>query len=153
MNNLAASTIRSELNAASRLYPDWQSLIHSPRRHIAVMSEPFLSLVFEGKKTIESRFSLHNIAPYNRVAASDLVFMKAGPIVGCFTVSWIKYLDLTTHPIEEIKQLYDKEICGTESFWKEKASKRYVTLLGIENVRPLTPTSITKHDRRGWIVL
>ncbi len=130
-----------------------QRLAGSSRVHIAVMSEPFLGYVLEGKKTIESRFSLHKIAPYQKVQAGDVVFMKAGPIVGCFTVSWVKSYDLSNYRIQDIEQRYGKGVCGDAAFWKVKATKRYVTLMGITDIKRLTPVRIEKHDRRAWIAL
>lgn len=121
--------------------------------HLAVMNEPFLTYVFEGKKTIESRFSLHKIAPYQKVQPGDVVFMKAGFVVGCFTVSWVKYFDLSEYPIDKIRQEYGDAICGDAEFWKAKSTKRYATLIGISNMKRLTPRKIEKHDRRSWVSL
>lgn len=128
-----------------------QRLAGATRVHLAVMSEPFLSYVLEGRKTIESRFSLNKIAPYQKVRAGDVVFMKAGPIIGQFTVGWVKSYDLSSYPIRNIEQLYTRDICGDTAFWKAKSTKRYVTLMGITDVKRLTPVRIEKHDRRAWI--
>lgn len=117
------------------------------------MREPFLTYVFEGKKTIESRFSLHKIAPYQKVKPGDTVFMKAGPIVGYFTVTWVKYFDLTVYPTEALQQLYNEAICGDNEFWKAKGAKRYATLIGISNVQRVDPIAIQKHDRRAWVTI
>lgn len=115
------------------------------------MNEPFLTYVFQGKKTIESRFSLHKIAPYQKVQSGDVVFMKAGPIVGYFTVAWVKYFNLSEYPIEKIRQEHGDEICGDADFWKAKSTKRYVTLMGIRDVKRLPPIPIEKRDRRAWV--
>lgn len=125
----------------------------SNRIHLAVMNEPFLTYVFEGKKTVESRFSLRRIAPYQKVQPGDVVFMKAGVIVGCFTVAWVKYFDLNEYSVEQIKQEYDDVIYGDASFWKAKNDKRYTTLIGISDVKRLTPHKIEKRDRRAWVSL
>lgn len=130
-----------------------QKLAGSNRIHLAVMNEPFLKYVFEGKKTIESRFSLHKIAPYQKVQPGDAVFMKAGPVVGRFTVAWVKYFDLSEYPIEKLRQEYDDAICGDADFWKAKSTKRYVTLMGIQDVNRLPPMQIEKRDRRAWVSL
>ena len=121
--------------------------------HIAVMKQPFLQYVFDGKKTIESRFSLHKIAPYKKVQPGDLVFMKAGPIVGCFTVSWVKYYDLQERSIEEIQHNFGTGICGDTAFWHTKKTKRYATVIGITHVYKIEPIPIEKHDRRAWVAL
>lgn len=152
---MSLSRIQDEIDQAAKAYDDWSKFPSKRGRdiHIAVMSEPFLSYVFSEKKTVESRFSLHKIAPYQKVQPGDTVFMKAGPIVGGFEVGWVRYIDLLEHAIEDIAMTYGADICGNEVFWKEKANKRYVTLLGISNVQKLTPLRISKFDRRAWITI
>lgn len=147
--------IFAELKTAQAHAADWNLLdLDTPQNiHIAVMSEPFLAYVFEGKKTIESRFSLNKIAPYQKVHRGDLVFMKAGPIVGCFTITWTENYDLTQFSIEEIQRQYGEAICGSDDFWKLKSEKRYATLMSITNVKRLAPTRIEKRDRRAWVAL
>lgn len=149
-----AAPILSELGSAVRQYTDWRGLnLKRPNAHIAVMSEPFLSHVFNGHKTVESRFSLHKIAPYGQIKPGDLVFMKNGPIVGCFTVAWVKEFDLAEYPIVVIKKEYGDQICADDNFWLQKATKKYATIIGIGKVRHLTPMNISKRDRRGWVKL
>lgn len=152
--NDTAIRILAELYDAGQQHSDWAGLVQSGHRlHIAVMVEPFLSLVFEGRKTVESRFSHHRIAPYRQVQPQDIVLMKAGPIVGCFTVAWVSDIDLTQTPIQHIATTYGSGICGDADFWRQKADKRYATLLGITSVRRLSPLSISKADRRAWLTL
>jgi ASC-1-like (ASCH) protein len=149
------ATIIAQVYSCADRFDDWRALaIHQASTiHIAVMSEPFLSYVFEGKKTVESRFSLHKIAPYQKVQPGDIVFLKAGPIVGCFRVGWCRYFDLTKVHIEHIATTYGEAICADKVFWQQKADKHYATLLGISEVRRLTPLKISKFDRRAWITL
>ncbi len=117
------------------------------------MNEPYLQYLLEGKKTVESRFSLHRIAPYKKVGIGDVVFLKSGSIIGYFIVDWVKYVDLTRRPIITIKRQYNDAICGNDEFWKEKSAKKYVSLLGVSGVQSVTPFRIDKHDRRAWISL
>jgi len=51
--------------------------------HLAVMVEPFLSYMLEGRKTIESRFSVKRTAPFNRIHPGDVILLKkaGGPVV------------------------------------------------------------------------
>lgn len=144
-----------EICAAIETRNDWSllGLDSSSRFHIAVMAEPFLSYIFDGKKTVESRFSLHRIAPYEKVRQRDTIFLKSGAIIGCFTVAWVRYFDLTSVAIEKLIAEYGGAICADDSFWKQKKQKRYVTLMGIENLQKLSPLWIDKSDRRGWIAL
>jgi hypothetical protein len=153
MNEISAR-ILTELHDAARAYPDWAAILaERTTLHIAVTAEPFLSYIFVGKKTVESRFSIHRITPYGHVNPGDIVLMKSGGIVGCFTVSWVELHDLTLDPLEDIAAKYGDAICGDADFWAQKSDKRYATLMGIDAVRRLPPVSITKADRRAWLTL
>ncbi len=127
--------------------------LHIPERfHIAIMSEPFLSMVFDGRKTVESRFSINKTAPFKRVQTGDIVFMKHGQIVGAFTATWVHYVNLEETPIDIIQQEYGPQIGASHTFWQQKSHARYATLIGIGDVQTFnTPFSITKKDRRGWV--
>ncbi len=150
----SATDIEAQLRHAAATLPDWRGLdLSRQRAHIAIYREPFLSYVFAGKKTVESRFSLHRIVPYGQVTSGDVVFMKAGPIVGCFAVAWVKYVDLRDVPLEYLAAHYGKQICASSDFWQQKANKRYATLMGIRDVRRLSPVTIQKTDRRAWLAL
>lgn len=153
--NESSARMLTELQSAAKQLLDWKgvNLASVPNIHIAIMSEPFLSYVLEGKKTVESRFSLNRIAPYGKAHTDDIVFMKSGPIVGYFIVSWVKMFDLSEYPISEIAREYGTAICADEAFWKRKSDKRYVTLMGIKDVQALTPAKITKLDQRAWVSL
>ncbi|HEY8886212.1 MAG TPA: hypothetical protein VIM31_01790 [Candidatus Microsaccharimonas sp.] len=153
--NESSAKIVSTIAGAKDQFEDWFQLdLKKPHAiHIAVMVEPYLSYIFDGSKTAESRFTLNRIAPYKQATVGDLVFLKAGPIVGCFTIAWIKDFDLTEYPIELIKEEYTDAICVDETFWNEKRDKRYATLLGISKVCQLTPVEIPKKDRRAWVTI
>ena len=40
-------------------------------KHIAILKQPFFNMVLNGEKTIESRWSMHKVAPYNKVSVGD----------------------------------------------------------------------------------
>ena len=44
--------------------------------HLALLTEPFLSLLMNGAKTIESRFSRVRCAPYGCLARGDVIAVK-----------------------------------------------------------------------------
>lgn len=121
--------------------------------HIACMIEPFLGYILEGKKTIESRFSKPLIAPYQRAAVGDVILLKAGPIVASFRTEWVEFIKLDEHERARLVRDHSKAICADDDFWEARADKRYATLLGISDVRRLTPLKVDKQDRRGWMVL
>lgn len=41
--------------------------IKSTNIHLGIFSEPYLTYMLEGKKTVESRLSKNKIAPYNQI--------------------------------------------------------------------------------------
>ena len=59
--------------------------------HLAIFNEPFLSLVFNGKKKIESRFSINRICPYGKIKKGDNLILSsfgAGFTWGSIYVKW-----------------------------------------------------------------
>lgn len=155
---LLEQRIIDQIRTATEKYDDWQGLNlfeegEANGIHLAIMAEPFLTYLFEGKKTIESRFSVHCIAPYDHVAVGDAVLLKRGPVVGSFVASSIEYVQLSEHEMSRLQREYSGAICADDDFWQERAEKRYATLIGVEDVRELTPINVTKRDMRGWVVL
>lgn len=155
-----SNCILDQLSWAVTTYSDWDGL--SPYFsgansdygiHLAVMVEPFLTYILDGRKTIESRFSKNLIAPYRRIAPGDLVFLKAGPVVAAFRASSVECVALDDAVRMRLRTNYSHEICADDAFWDERDDRNYATLIGIDGVERLTPVQVPKHDRRGWLVL
>lgn len=155
-----SNTILDQLSWAVTTYPDWGGLASyfsgsnsDYGIHLAVMVEPFLTYILDGRKTIESRFSKNLIAPYQRVAPGDLVFLKAGPVVAAFRASSVECINLDNNERMRLRENYSNQICADDAFWDERDNRNYATLIGIDGVERLTPVSVPKRDRRGWLVL
>ena len=140
--------------------PSWQDCLHyftNPRVnvHLAIMVEPFLSAILNGQKTVESRFSKHKIAPYQKANPGDLVLLKrsSGPIVGSFEVGLTDYFTLTPEVLKNLETTYHMAIAASAEFWQAQQTKHYATFLGVKNVQPHSPKPIYKKDPRAWIVL
>ena len=129
------------------------------QKHLAILTQPFLDLILDGKKTIESRFTKVRCLPYNRIAAGDIVIMKksGGLVLGEFTVSKVKtFTDTTPDDISKIAGKYGREIGSDvqDDFWECRQKTKYVTLMYISNpVRYESPYPFPKKDRRGWVLL
>lgn len=152
--------MKQEFFEAIKNDPTWAdclSFFNNPEAtvHVAVMVEPFLSSLLAGRKTIESRFSRHKIAPYQKTAPGDLVLLKqsSGPVVGSFEVAFVRYLELTSKTLKELEANYERQINGSKEFWQAQQTKRYASLFGVKNIQPRTATAIQKQDPRGWVVL
>jgi hypothetical protein len=122
---------------------------------VAVFSEPFLSLVLAGQKTIESRFSRNRCAPYGEVYEGDIILMKevAGPIRGIALARRSWCYDLVTEPLERIKNRFGAGICADDAFWAARVGSLYATLIELDSAAPLAAVRCAKRDRRGWVSL
>ncbi|MDR1559203.1 MAG: hypothetical protein LBS84_05800 [Clostridiales bacterium] len=65
------------------------------RAHLAVLVESNLSLLLNGGKTIESRFSLRKIALFHQVSKGDVILLKksGGAVTGVFEALEIHYFE------------------------------------------------------------
>jgi hypothetical protein len=151
--------IRPELNDDGF----WQSYLNhaltnppSVSTHLAILVEPFLQYVLDGKKTIESRFAVRQTPPIGIVTDGDVVLLKrvAGPIVGICRVVNAWHYDLEPESVEELRQKYSVALCASDpEFWAIRSGATYATLMSLDNVLSLAPASVSKSDRRGWVVL
>lgn len=123
--------------------------------HLGVFTEPYLTYMLEGKKTIESRFSKNKILPYNQINKNDIVIVKksSGNVVAYFTIKEVIFYNLSITPISEIKAKYNEQLCVDENFWIIKKSSNYATLIIIDNLVKLKPFHINKKGMQTWIKL
>ena len=133
------------------------SVTEGAQVHLGVFIEPYLQLIIEGKKTLESRFSINRSAPYCKVNQGDILLLKrsGGPIVGVCRIihSWSYTLDVQQWAM--LKTQHAKALCIDDpAFWERKQKSKYATLMQIRHVQALDPSILfKKSDRRGWIVL
>jgi len=124
--------------------------------HLAVLIEPYLKYILEGKKTVESRFSKNRIAPYGNIQKHDVILLKrsGGPIVGVCQVSNVWYYQLEPKSWQEIRDEFTQMLCAQDpEFWSQRESAEFATLMSLRNVFKIQPTKFSKKDRRGWVVL
>lgn len=124
--------------------------------HLGIFVEPYLQLIIDEKKTIESRFSVNKCPPFGRVSKGDILLLKrsSGPIVAICQINhvWSYHLDKSLW--DEIKGVHAKALCIDDpEFWKQKINSNYATLMRIKNVYQFNPINFDKSDRRGWVVL
>jgi hypothetical protein len=139
----------------------WREALESSRQtnhrvHLAVFVEPFLSYLLSGAKSVESRFSTRQCAPFRRVQADDIILLKAasGPVKGVCSVAKTWFYDLRAVPLEKLRARFAKSICATEDdFWVARRNAEYATLIAVKWVRALPDFTCPKRDRRGWVIL
>ena len=124
--------------------------------HVAVLLEPFLSFVLDGRKTVESRFSARRHAPYQAVHQGDVILLKrsAGPIVGIAIARRTWFYWVTPMALAEIKESFAESLCARdEAFWDARRDASYATLIELGEVMALPPIPCDKRDQRGWVTL
>jgi hypothetical protein len=126
--------------------------------HLAVFTEPILTALLVGIKTIESRFSMNRIHPFGKVRTGDIIVVKksGGPVVAFFVSGEIRsYSNLTPKKVDEIRSKYGMSLGLSESdaFWVEKRYAKYATLINIEGIKHLDSCQIEKKDRTSWVII
>jgi hypothetical protein len=126
------------------------------RVHLAIFVEPYLSLVLDGRKTIESRFGVNMCAPHGRVSPNDLLLLKrvSGPVIGVCKVDKTWFFDLRTSELDRVRERFSRQLCAEDpAFWLARAHTSFATLMKVDCVTPLEPIAVQKRDRRGWVVV
>lgn len=124
--------------------------------HLAIFVEPYLQYVLDGKKTVESRFSINHCAPHNRVFSGDVLLLKksGGPIVGMCEVSNVWFYNLDKNSWSEIRREFTQALCAQDpEFWSKRKLASFATLMKIKKPVKTKPVYLDKRDRRGWVVL
>jgi hypothetical protein len=153
------SRVRARLAADSAvdvLPQSWRTSTHGPTVHMAVFVEPYLQYILDGRKTIESRFSVNRCPPYGRVREGDIVLLKrsGGPVYGICQVAQVWFYRLDRKSWEEIRENFSLALCAQDpQFWKDREAASFATLMRIKNVRSIDPIEIPKKDRRGWVFI
>ncbi len=124
--------------------------------HIAILRQPFFDMILSGEKTIESRWSLNRVAPFERVKAGDVIWLKetSKDITARAIVKKVKFYNLTKEKADEIKSKYGKEI-GTDKFedWERYRNKKYLTLIWLKDIQKIEPITAPKSHGAGWLII
>jgi hypothetical protein len=124
--------------------------------HLAILRNPYLQHILDGRKTIESRFSVQRRVPYQQIQRNDIVLLKrsGGPILGIALVQEAMFYQLTPMVLNDIRTRYGHALCIDDpDFWVDRANAAFGTLVRLCQVRTLPPIPFVKRDQRAWIVL
>lgn len=134
----------------------------TPKTHLAIFTQPYLDLILEGKKTIESRFSMDRRAPYGKVSTGDIIIMKesGGLVKGEFTAGIVQFIELKKDGkgMKKCKS-FSKKICSNKdkNFWNDRVEKKFATLIQVTNPKKYDPSRKCKEkpnkSMAGWFVL
>ena len=128
------------------------------RVHLAIFNEPFLSLLMNGIKTIESRFSINRIAPFNKISKGDIILIKESGknVTGLFIAGRVTfYSNLNKTLFDKIESEFGEQICTqySKEFWNQRSKANFATLIEIKKVIMINPIILKKRDRSGWSIL
>lgn len=163
--SLWPSPLVDQLRSAVRGDPMWDNVLSrlaDPKPphvgvHLAVLVEPYLRFILDGRKTVESRFARRACPPYQGIDRDDVILLKrsGGPIVGLCQASdvWFHQRDERTWQL--VRDEFAASMCALDpAFWEERAETSFATLVRLAHVRGVTPSiNVAKHDRRGWVIL
>jgi len=124
--------------------------------HLAIVSEPYLTRILTGEKSIESRFSKVTSLPYGGVLPNDVLLLKetSGPLRAIAVVSFVStHGPLSPGQAHELMQRHQERLCLDSEFVAAKRNSRYATLMHLDGVFPVPAVRISKRDRRPWVVL
>src|SRR6185437_12764396 len=126
--------------------------------HLGVFTEPYLSLIFSGKKTIESRFSINRVVPYRKVFPQDIVLIKktGGDILGFIIVKEVLYFsNLNESKIKVINQEFGERLSWSADpyFLSNKKDAKFLSLIMFDKIVSLNPLPSNKSDRTGWSII
>ncbi len=128
--------------------------------HVAILRKAVISKkdnllqdILSGSKTIESRWYVNKVSPWNKIKKGDVVYFKESGsfVVACSEVSKVlQFENLNEGLVREIIQTYGSKLAPsatTEDLKKWRGNldkKRYCILIFLSNVQKVTPFSIDK---------
>jgi ASC-1-like (ASCH) protein len=128
--------------------------------HVAILrkarvskGDNLLQDILDGTKTIESRWYVNKISPWNNIKAGDTVYLKESgcPVYAKAKVFKVEQFENLEHSIVEmIIKKYGREIAPHASVtelnqWvKEEQKKRYCILIFLEKVVKVEPFYVNK---------
>lgn len=156
------SSTLAQVKEAVKGDPFWEPYLATSKNdyrlsfHLAIFVEPYLQYILDGKKTVESRFSVHRIPPFGHVQRNDVLLLKrsGGPITGLCQAGEVWYYELDPRSWKHIRQEFTQMLCAQDpEFWTAREHATFATLISLKNVRLIDPIKYLKQDRRGWVVL
>ena len=126
-------------------------------RHLAIFVGDAIENILAGRKTVESRFSMHKVLPYQSVAKGDEILLKksGGDILGRVFVDNVLYYEkFGMKGIAEFRKMYSGDLCVDDKFWEAKKKAKFVSLMFLKDPERFVATmKFKKHDRRPWLII
>ncbi len=124
--------------------------------HLAILKKPYLDMILDGRKQVESRFSKVRGPAFGRVFVGDRLFLKVSSGAVCATARVVaveNFQDLTPQKMLDIRKKYNRYVLGPDEYWQSKADSKFGLLAWLDDIRPIEPVRIGKKDWRAWVIL
>ncbi len=124
--------------------------------HVAILKRPYLRMILDGRKTVESRLTKTVQPPFGSIAPGERIFLKvsAGPFMATALAGNIDQHDkLTPSDIDRLRMRYDHAVCGNEDYWQAKRDSRYAVFVELTAVEPIRVGPTYPKSMRAWHVI
>ncbi len=124
--------------------------------HVAILKWPYIRLILDGCKTMESRLTKTNQAPYGQIKPGEKIYFKAsaGPYMAAALAYQVHFFDrLTPQQVASLRRRYNAIICGEPDYWRVKRDSRFATLISLRGVRAVASgPRLTASRGLAWFV-
>lgn len=125
--------------------------------HVAILKPIYIRQILSGRKTIESRMTRTQQAPYGQVNAGEHLFFKesGGEFRAMAHATMIEtFSDPSPTQFAKIEQRLRPQVGGDDAYWKEKHASRFLTFVHLEHVEPIDVGPVyPKSAWKAWHVL
>ncbi len=124
--------------------------------HVAILKRPYIRLILEGRKTVESRLTRTAQPPYRAIESEERIFIKAssGPFMATAVAGKIEQHEgLEPSEILRLRLRHNRAVCGDNSYWELKQSSRFAVFIDLTQVEPLGVGPAYPKSMRAWHVL
>ena len=124
--------------------------------HVAILKRPYIRLILEGKKIVESRLTRTAQPPYRAIESGERIFIKAssGPFMATAIAGKIEQHEgLEPSDILRLRLRHNLAVCGDDSYWELKQSSRYAVFVSLTQVQPIEVGPVYPKSMRAWHVL
>lgn len=121
--------------------------------HLAIMKQPWFSMVRNGTKLIESRCSIHKREPYAKVHRGDRIFFKESGVSLVYFFTSVGHVEYFTDLMVRQELTNHMEEIGIDSnYITTKADAKYLSLFWLGNVHEIDPIPFKQKGQLAWIV-
>jgi hypothetical protein len=124
--------------------------------HLAILLKPYVEMILDGRKTMESRLTRTPLPPYRMIEPGDRIFIKisSGPIAATALADKVRfYNDMTPRDVQTLRKRHDQDICGNDEYWAMKRDSRYATLVRLRDVQATSEGPRVHSTGRAWFVV